>query len=192
MMMGGMRSMMKGMAGYGGMYGQMQNQMMQMQGAMSRSGRMFGMGAMMAGGGAGPDTTRKGTDVRSKDRAKARTEQEKALSKSQGPSLFDPYFDIVQVTVYGQARFFNPPPEEPAAQPSPGETAASSPAGAAAADATSASAPSPGAAGSQAKPAAQPESAAASKPAGSTADAGKSSAAPGAAKTEESPSAPKR
>ena len=39
-----------------------------------------------------------------------RKKQEEAASKAKGPSFFDPYFDIVQVTVYGQARFFNPPP----------------------------------------------------------------------------------
>ena len=43
------------------------------------------------------------------------------LEKRKGPSLFDPYFNIVQVTVYGQARFYNPPPAEPQAQPSPGD-----------------------------------------------------------------------
>ena len=37
---------------------------------------------------------------------------EKAVEDTKGPSLFDPYFDIVQVKVYGQARFFNPPPTE--------------------------------------------------------------------------------
>ena len=53
--------------------------------------------------------------------------QEEEATKSKGPSLFDPYFDIVEVTVYGQARFFNPPPEMPAAEPSPGETPARRP-----------------------------------------------------------------
>lgn len=52
-----------------------------------------------------------------------------------GPSLFDPYFDIVEVTVYGQARFFNPPPVDAATEPSLGETPAAATAPAAAPDA---------------------------------------------------------
>jgi len=32
--------------------------------------------------------------------------------------LHDPYFNIVEVTIYGQARFYNPPPEEPEAESS--------------------------------------------------------------------------
>ena len=46
------------------------------------------------------------------------------LEKRKGPSLVDPYFNIVQVTVYGQARFYNPPPAEPEAQSSPGDVPA--------------------------------------------------------------------
>ena len=48
----------------------------------------------------------------------------KAVEAAKGPSLFDPYYNIVEVKVYGQARFYNPPPAEPEAEPSPGETAA--------------------------------------------------------------------
>ena len=155
MMMGGMGAMMgRGMTGFGGMMGQMQNQMNQMRNMMGRGDGMMGMGMGMAPGAGGGADARKGKDVRNKDRAKTREQQEKAVSKSQGPSLFDPYFDIVQVRVYGQARFFNPPPEEPAAEPSPGDTTAaaspsSAPAGAAA-DAKAATAQAP-AAGADAK-----------------------------------------
>ena len=54
------------------------------------------------------------------DRAKDRKKQEEAASKAKGPSFFDPYFDIVEVTVYGQARFFKPPPPgDPAESPAP-------------------------------------------------------------------------
>ena len=72
-----------------------------------------------------------GIDKRNVDAKKEREKKEKAITESKGVTLFDPYFDIVQVTVYGQARFFNPPPDQPAAEPSSGE----SPAAAAGADA---------------------------------------------------------
>ena len=52
---------------------------------------------------------------------------EEAAEAAKGPSLFDPYFNIVEVKVYGQARFYNPPPDEPAAEPSLGETATARP-----------------------------------------------------------------
>jgi hypothetical protein len=104
------------MGGYGGRMGMMQSQMSRM--AMEMGGSSMG--------GMGIGTTReraKGKDVRNVDRAKERKESVKKLDKTKGPTLFDPYFDIVQVSVYGQARFFNPPPAEEA-QPSLGDTAA--------------------------------------------------------------------
>jgi hypothetical protein len=107
----------RGMAGMGGMASRMGMQM----GAM---GRMGSAGPMGSGATSG---ARKGIDNRTIKRADERKKAEEAISKTKGPSLFDPYFDIVQVTVYGQARFFNPPPEMPAVEPSPGETAAATP-----------------------------------------------------------------
>ncbi len=148
--MGGMGMMsqmmrMRGMTGYGGMMGGGQGQMM-MQGMMGRMGRMGGMAPLAA---------RKGTDVRKVNRAEDRKKQEEAASKAKGPSFFDPYFDIVQVTVYGQARFFvPPPPPDPAEQTSPGETAATPDAAAATAE-TAAAAP-----GTDGKTAASPSAAA--------------------------------
>src|SRR5262249_28564451 len=50
-------------------------------------------------------------------------EQEKAVAKATPQSLHDPYFNIVEVTVYGQARFYNPPPEEPPAEASAADSA---------------------------------------------------------------------
>ena len=41
-----------------------------------------------------------------------------AVKKATGVTIHDPYFNIVEVTVYGQARFYNPPPPEPPAEPS--------------------------------------------------------------------------
>jgi hypothetical protein len=109
-----MMQQMVGGGAYGGMASMMQNQM------MSRMGMMGGMGNMM---GAGTNTPKRtGKDVRGKDTKKARKEKQEAAEQAKGPSLFDPYFDIVQVTIYGQARFFNPPPTDAATEPSPGES----------------------------------------------------------------------
>lgn len=123
-MMGGMMRSQMGrmspMAGYGGMmasYGSM----------MSRMSREYGMtgGMGMRGMGGGPAApARKGTDKRSTNRGEVRKEATKAVETAKGPSLFDPYFDIVEVKVYGQARFYNPPPADAEVEPSLGETAA--------------------------------------------------------------------
>jgi len=141
-----------GMMGYGGMGAAMQGQ-------MAMAARMGGMGGMGMGTGATP--TRKGTDVRNVDRKEKRKEKDKAIEQVKGPSLFDPHFDIVQVTVYGQARFFNPPPVDEQAQSSLGDTAAapaagSTPAGSPAATPTAAatSASGPAATATGAAPAA--------------------------------------
>ena len=161
MMMGNMMMMRRmaeggmgrGMAGYGGMMGQMMSQQMsQMRGMMGG----YGMGGMMGG----VQQQRKGTDVRSVNREKKREETKKAVEEAKGPSLFDPYFDIVEVTVYGQARFFNAPPEEPQPEPSPGEAAAQpEPGAAAAAPATPAGQPAPAAPAGGTSPEAKSEAA---------------------------------
>ena len=165
----GMMMRMRGMSGYGGMMGG-SPQMMQ---------GMGGMRAMMgaSGGMSGAAAERKGKDVRKEDRAKTRKEQEEQASKAKGPSFFDPYFNIVQVTVYGQARFFLPPPpldgsEQP---PSPGETPV-----APVADATAAA--SSAAPGADSKTSASPDS----SQAAADSEAKASAPAPGdaAAKTE--------
>jgi hypothetical protein len=126
-MMGGMmRGRMGGMgmmSGYGGMmqsYGSM----------MARMGGQYGGGpgmGMMGYGGAAAQT-RKGVDKRSTKRGDVREKETKAAETAKGPSLFDPYFDIVEVKVYGQARFYNPPPPEAEVPPSLGETTATAPA----------------------------------------------------------------
>jgi len=128
-MMGGMmRGRMGGMgmmSGYGGMmagYGAMMSRMSQ-QYAMQGMGA--GMGMRMGGRGIGPAAAaRKGTDKRTTNRGEVRKEETKAVETAKGPSLFDPYFDIVEVKVYGQARFYNPPPADAETEPSLGETAA--------------------------------------------------------------------
>ena len=111
-------------------------------------GSMGPMGPMMSGMGMGPAAaTRKGIDKRSTNRGDQRKEETKAVETAKGPSLFDPYYDIVEVKVYGQARFYNPPPADAQIEPSPGETAANA---AEPAEAKSAAA-------SGAEPAAKPE-----------------------------------
>jgi hypothetical protein len=151
-MMGGMMG--RGMTAMGGMAGQMQQamreQMMaQMRGNMGM-GMMRGMG-MMGMGGAGAAPERKGKDMRSVNRQKTREEQDKAVEKSKGVSYVDPYYNIVEVTFYGQARFFNPPPAGEPVPASPGDVAgAAAPGGstpAAPAAATTAPSASPGAPG---------------------------------------------
>jgi len=76
---------------------------------------MGGMGEMMGGGGRMPSP--KGIDKRGVDRAELRkeTEEREKLAKPTAV-IHDPYYNIVEVTIYGQARFYNPPPEEPAAE----------------------------------------------------------------------------
>ncbi len=115
-----------GRGGFGGMAAMREQMMMSMGGSMGsammgRRGGMGPMGSMYGGGGA---AEKKKVDVRTRDAAADRKKEMEELEKRKGPSLFDPYFNIVQVTVYGQARFYNPPPAEPEAAPSPGEAGA--------------------------------------------------------------------
>ena len=123
--MSGMSGMM-GMSGMGGMMQQQQN-MMQQQSRMQQQmvGGMTGMGGGRGGmGGFGGGTAvKKGTSTKGKDPAKKREDEAKAAAEAKGPSFLDPYFNIVQVRIYGQARFFKPPPDVPAAEPSPGDVA---------------------------------------------------------------------
>jgi hypothetical protein len=131
-MMGGrMGGRMSGMQGMGGMMQQMQSMQ---QAMMSQRGN--GMGSMygMGGGGMGaqPDRKKSGKDMRKEDRKENRKKIEKAVDETKGQTLSDPFFNIVQVKVYGQARFFNAPPADAAPPPSTSETtAAAAPAAAA-------------------------------------------------------------
>ena len=118
MMMGGKEGGMSGMMGYGGMMSQMMGGYSRMMGG--RMGMEMGMSGMAGYGGMGTPA-RQGTDKRGVDRAKKRDETEKAVEEAKGPSLFDPYYYVVELKVYGQARFFNPPPEEPESELSLGD-----------------------------------------------------------------------
>ena len=123
--MGGMMGMMGrgGMSGFGGNF---------MRGGMMGRGGMSGMGGMsesmmkgamggggMMGGAAAPQ--RKGVDARTKDRAKDAAAAVKAVKSAATASMHDPYYYIVEVKIYGQARFFNPPPAEAPVEPSQAE-----------------------------------------------------------------------
>ncbi len=128
-------SMFPGMfAGGGGMdYTAMMSMMMrppEARGQTSFGGgsdpRMMMMMAAYGGSGSSAVQTRKGVDVRSQSRSKSREEEEKAAAKRAIVTIHDPYYNVVEVTVYGQARFYSPPPEEPAAEPS--QSAATAPA----------------------------------------------------------------
>ena len=130
-----MSGMMGGMGGMMGGYGNaMQSGMTGMGGMMNRMGRgMGGMsgggyggaaGGMMegyGGGGGGGAATKAGIDKRTTNQAKEAAKRAEAAKKAGGASLHDPYYNIVQVTIYGQARFFNPPPVEAPAEPSQAE-----------------------------------------------------------------------
>ncbi len=120
---GGMTGMMGGMGrGMGDMPGMDMGGMMgSMMGGMGRGGMGDMMGGMPGmdmggymGGMGGAAEVRKGTDVRSKDRRADRKKAEEALKKRSRVSLQDPYYNVVELTVYGQARFYNPPPPPPA------------------------------------------------------------------------------
>ncbi len=158
----GMGRMMRGMmgGGYGGMASQMRNQMMSSQMSMMGGMRMgmqgMGMGGMGGMGGAGRAEHKK-VDVSNVNRKEEREKKAKELEEKKGPTLFDPYFNIVQVTVYGQARFFDAPPIAPPAEPSLGDAAAS-PAAPGATDQTPPGTPAP--AGKTAAPAAAEKAAA--------------------------------
>jgi len=113
-MMRGQMHQMGLMSGYGGMMGSM----------MSRMREQYAMGGMGMRMGGPPTAARKGTDKRTTNRGEVRKEETKAVETAKGPSLFDPHYDIVEVKVYGQARFYNPPPADAETEPSLGETAA--------------------------------------------------------------------
>ncbi len=112
--MGGpMRGGMMGpMAGYGGMMSQMQS--------MSRMSMM--QGGMM-GGGFAPVETRKGVDKRQIDRGANQKKEEDRVASTVFQSVNDPYYYLVDVSVYGQARFYNAPPPPPEASQTEGAPA---------------------------------------------------------------------
>jgi hypothetical protein len=131
MMFGG-EGMMMGMGGYPGMGGMMPGGMegyggrmsggyAGMMGSMAGGYGMGGMPGMMGMGAAAPE--RKGVDARTKTREADAKKRLEAATKKVMSTLHDPYYNIVEVKVYGQARFFNPPPVDAPADPSQAEAA---------------------------------------------------------------------
>ncbi len=95
----------------------------------------------------------KGKDVRQKNRAQAEKELRAQVEKSKGSSIHDPYYNIVEVKVYGQARFFNPPPVPAPSQST--ESAATAPAPAPTEAAPAAATTAPASADGEKKPEAE-------------------------------------
>ena len=85
---------------------------------------MMGRGMGGTGKAAAP---KKGNSIRDINKAQIRKEQNKDASKAKAETKnkVDQYFNIIEVTVYGQARFYLAPPTPPATPPS---TAAAPPA----------------------------------------------------------------
>jgi hypothetical protein len=70
------------------------------------------------GGRNGTAAAAKGTDTRSNDARATRKETNKESEKKVEKIKHDQYYNVVEVTVYGQARFYLAPPPLPAGQPS--------------------------------------------------------------------------
>ncbi len=133
-----------GMAGYpggGGMGGSSRNSRGSAGGGMSGYGEemLAGGGRMGAGSAAAP---KKGIDLRQKDRVAERKAAKEAASKKSAPKKSaDQYYNILEVTIYGQARFYNTPPPAPPVEPSTSAAPAPEPAATPAPDAPKDQAP---------------------------------------------------
>jgi hypothetical protein len=105
-------------------YGGMQERMAAYGGgAAPISDMASAYGGRMNGGG-GATTQRKGRDLRSIDKRSEQEEKKKQDEEAAKVTIHDPYYNLVLVTVYGQARFYNAPPVEAQAQPSTSEATA--------------------------------------------------------------------
>ena len=102
-------------------------------GGMSRpgeAGMMPGMMPGMMGGPGGGAAVKKGTDVRNApNKAAERLKAKKDESKTKGEpkNKLDQYYNVIEVTVYGQARFYLAPPAPPEPPPSTASTALGAP-----------------------------------------------------------------
>jgi hypothetical protein len=109
------------MAGFGGLGGPMMRPRVMFGGPIQIQGPMASTSS--PGGGYGSHIkveARKGVDKRNtlESRSEKAKKDAAQYEKAKVPSIHDPFFYIVQVTIYGQARFYNPPPPLPAAEPS--------------------------------------------------------------------------
>ncbi|WP_152051685.1 hypothetical protein [Tautonia marina] len=118
-MMGGMPGMMEGMEGYGG---QMSGMMPGMMGGMP--GEMGMMPGMMGGRGMGAPANQPRARVKRDLAGKNKKDSEEEVDPEK-VTIFDPYYNVVELQVYVQARFYYPPaPEAPTESLSPGEQGA--------------------------------------------------------------------
>jgi hypothetical protein len=118
-MMGGGREYMRMMGGMGRM-----NSRAGFGGMASAMASMSGSRMMMDGGFGGEVEKKKGIDKRNVNRGEEKKKVLQKLEKAATHTIHDPYYYIVEVSVYGQARFYNPPPVEPAAEPSQSDAGA--------------------------------------------------------------------
>lgn len=94
---------------------------------MSSSGMMpYGMSSSMGMPGSGMTAPlARGKDIRDLSKVKTRDGLPKGTAAPTKVEIYDPYYSVVEVHIYGQARFYNPPPpEEPAPTSEDSATAA--------------------------------------------------------------------
>jgi hypothetical protein len=114
-------------AGYGAGGADQASMMGQMMAGSGGGGR--GMYGAMGGGASAAAPPRKKTDRLEEVKKnfatkKAEEETKEEVKKNQ---IFDPYYNVISVEVYTQARFYDPPPAPPTVEPaivSPGDIAA--------------------------------------------------------------------
>ena len=122
--MAGMESGMPGMMGGRGMRGGAGPMPGMMPGPMGGpgGGEMSMRGGMPGMTGGNASAPKSGTSIREKNLAKERKDRErdaaKAKSKAEPKARLDQYYNVIEVTVYGQARFYLAPPPPPSAEPS--------------------------------------------------------------------------
>lgn len=102
-----------GMSGYPGM-----NRAGGSGGMNEADMRRGGPGGMSGMGGMAPAATKKGIDLRTKDRVAERKAKADAAKKAAPKKSVDHFYNVIEVTVYGQARFYNTPPPIVPAEPS--------------------------------------------------------------------------
>ena len=82
---------------------------------------------MMGGSGKAAAAPKKGTDIRGVNKAeerKANIAKDAAKPKAEPKAKLDQYYNVIEVTVYGQARFYLAPPPPPEVPPSVATTPA--------------------------------------------------------------------
>ncbi len=111
-------SMARRMRGEGGGPGSMSNYPGAGGGGSGGSAAEAMMRSGYGGGGAAASAPKKGIDLRAKDPRKERREKEAAAKKVAPKKVADQFYNVMEVTIYGQARFYKTPPPLPVADPS--------------------------------------------------------------------------